>query len=65
MEWITSSIRNKLLAITGAGTTLVLAAALFGIFLGWQAISSFESCRGVAILRKHVLGIKPKQAANT
>lgn len=36
MNFITNSIRNKLLAITGLGTTLVLASALFGMWLAWS-----------------------------
>jgi methyl-accepting chemotaxis protein len=34
---ITSSIRNKLMLITGTGTLLLLAAALFGLWQAWQA----------------------------
>jgi methyl-accepting chemotaxis protein len=36
LNFITNSIRNKLLAITGVGTSLVLAAALFGMWLAWS-----------------------------
>jgi len=36
LNFITNSIRNKLLAITGLGTTLVLASALFGMWLAWS-----------------------------
>src|SRR5690606_1956138 len=41
-NFIFSSIRNKLLAITGFGTALVLAASVFGLWQGWQAILSYE-----------------------
>lgn len=41
MQWlkylITSSIRNKLMLITGTGTTLLLASALFGLWKAWSA----------------------------
>jgi methyl-accepting chemotaxis protein len=35
MKWISKSIRNKLLVLTGTGTLLVLAAALFGLVNSW------------------------------
>ena len=35
-QFVCSSVRNKLLTITGVGTTLVLAAAIYGIMSGWQ-----------------------------
>jgi methyl-accepting chemotaxis protein len=41
MQWlgnlITGSIRNKLMLITGTGTLLLLAAALFGLWQAWSA----------------------------
>jgi methyl-accepting chemotaxis protein len=40
MSWLMQSIRNKLLLITGFGTTLVLAATLYGF---WQSLSSLQS----------------------
>lgn len=40
MQWlgnlITGSIRNKLMLITGTGTLLLLAAALFGLWQAWN-----------------------------
>ncbi|OIQ77478.1 methyl-accepting chemotaxis protein III [mine drainage metagenome] len=36
MHWISGSIRNKLLLITGSGTVLLLGASLYGIWLAWQ-----------------------------
>ena len=39
MNWILSSIRNKLLLITGTGTSLVLFSALF---MTWSAESSLQ-----------------------
>lgn len=39
MNWITNSIRNKFLLIAGGGTTLLLAASLFGFWLSWNSIS--------------------------
>ncbi len=43
MKFILDSMRNKLLLITGFGTTLVLLAAGVGLFLQWQAIQSFAT----------------------
>jgi methyl-accepting chemotaxis protein len=42
MDWIKGSIRNKLLMISGTGTTLLLAASLFGFWLSWNSIHSFD-----------------------
>ncbi|HUX89066.1 MAG TPA: methyl-accepting chemotaxis protein [Gallionellaceae bacterium] len=42
MDWIKGSIRNKLLMISGTGTTLLLAASLFGFWLSWSSIHSFD-----------------------
>lgn len=36
IDLISGSIRNKLLLITGTGTTLLLGASLFGLWLAWQ-----------------------------
>ncbi|VAW60020.1 Methyl-accepting chemotaxis sensor/transducer protein [hydrothermal vent metagenome] len=35
-KYICSSIRNKLLMITGFGTSLVMATTIFGIYSGWE-----------------------------
>jgi methyl-accepting chemotaxis protein len=47
MQWlinlVTGSIRNKLMLITGTGTTLLLAAALFGLWQAWQAGNSLSA----------------------
>jgi methyl-accepting chemotaxis protein len=43
MKLIEASLRNKLLVITGTGTTLLLAAALYGLWSTWtgsQALST-------------------------
>ena len=42
MNWIKHSIRNKLFLISGTGTTLLLAASLFGFWLSWSSIHTFE-----------------------
>lgn len=42
LNFILHSIRYKLLAFTGLGTVLVLAASIFGLYQGWQAIMSYE-----------------------
>jgi methyl-accepting chemotaxis protein len=36
IHWLTGSIRNKLLMITGTGTTLLLGASLLGLNDAWQ-----------------------------
>jgi len=36
LHWLTGSIRNKLLMITGTGTTLLLLASLWGLWDAWQ-----------------------------
>lgn len=43
MNWATQSIRNKLLLISGTGTALLLSAALFGLWLAWSSLHSFEN----------------------
>jgi methyl-accepting chemotaxis protein len=43
IDHIRRSIRNKLLAITGLGTALVLAASLFGIWQAWGSINNLQS----------------------
>ena len=42
MDLIKRSIRNKLLMISGTGTTLLLAASLFGFWLSWNSIHAFD-----------------------
>ena len=36
VHWLTSSIRNKLMMITGTGTSLLLGASLIGIWEAWN-----------------------------
>jgi methyl-accepting chemotaxis protein len=43
LNFILHSIRYKLLALTGLGTTLVVAASIFGLYQGWSAIMSCET----------------------
>jgi methyl-accepting chemotaxis protein len=43
MNWISHSIRNKLLFITGTGTALFFAAVLFGLWSLWGSIKTFET----------------------
>ena len=35
-QYICSSIRNKLIMITGFGTSLVMATTIFGVYSGWE-----------------------------
>ena len=46
MHFILSSIRNKLLIITGVGTTLVLLAALFGFWASHQGLNQMAQIIG-------------------
>ncbi len=39
-KWTKRSVRNKLLLITGTGTTLLLCASFVGIWLSWQLSES-------------------------
>ena len=43
MNFIASSIRNKLMLICGSGTALLLAAALAGMFVQWRSFNQIES----------------------
>ena len=40
MNIVKRSIRNKLLAITGIGTVLLLGSALFGLWLAWSGATA-------------------------
>ena len=42
MNWISNSIRNKLLLTAGAGIALLLAAILAGMYISWASIHAFE-----------------------
>jgi len=42
MDLIRNSIRNKLLFISGTGTTFLLAASLTGLWLSWSSINAFD-----------------------
>jgi methyl-accepting chemotaxis protein len=42
MNWISTSIRNKLLMLTGSGTLLVLTAASFAFWALWGSVNTFD-----------------------
>lgn len=42
MKWITGSLQNKLLAVTGSGTALLLAAVSFGFWLLWSSVAGYS-----------------------
>ena len=46
MNWVRNSIRNKLLAITGLGTGLLLAASGFGFWESWNAFARLQAVLG-------------------
>lgn len=43
MKWITSSLRNKILLIAGAGTMLVVGSALYGFSEIWHGLQSLQA----------------------
>ena len=43
MNFIQASLRNKLFVITGTGTTLLLAAALYGLWSTWSGSQALNS----------------------
>ncbi|MFZ5482679.1 MAG: methyl-accepting chemotaxis protein [Pseudomonadota bacterium] len=43
MDGMAASIRGKMLAITGLGTTLLLGAALLGIWLAWHGLGEIQA----------------------
>ncbi len=47
INWFRQSIRNKLLIITGSGTTMVLAAALFGFWQAWSELAALDNEAGL------------------
>ncbi len=53
IEWLTGSIRNKLLMITGTGTTLLLFASLWGLWDAWQE-SLLLPPEQTAIFQQHI-----------
>ncbi len=42
MKWITGSLQNKLLAVTGSGASLLLAAVSLGFWLLWGSVASYH-----------------------
>ena len=58
-NWIKRSVRNKLLLITGMGTTLLLGASLFGLRLAWEMsqVMPLEVSRGFASQLYFTLGL--------
>jgi methyl-accepting chemotaxis protein len=42
IDWISGSIRLKLMLITGTGTTLLLTSALFGLWQAWEVSHTIE-----------------------
>lgn len=42
MKWITVSLQNKMLAVTGSGTALLLVAVAVGFWLLWDSVASYH-----------------------
>ena len=55
MHWIKHSIRNKLLMISGTGTALLIAAALFGLWMAWNDIQTFAQKDAVESAQNGIL----------
>jgi len=55
MHWIKHSIRNKLLLISGTGTTLLIAAALFGLWMAWSDIQAIGHKEAVEHAQNNIL----------
>ncbi|MHB1618859.1 MAG: methyl-accepting chemotaxis protein [Sulfuricella sp.] len=55
MDWIKHSIRNKLLMISGTGTVLLIAAALFGLWMAWSDIQTFAQKEAVESAQNGIL----------
>ncbi len=55
MHWIKHSIRNKLLMISGAGTALLFAAALFGFWMTWGDIQALANKEAVESAQNGIL----------
>jgi len=72
LQWISGSIRNKMLLITGSGTTLLLASALLGLWMSWDGITHLskdslihlEEERQLVEVEKH-LGKQVQEWKNT
>jgi len=48
VKWFAHSIRNKMLAITGIGTTLLVGSALLGLWLIWNEIDELQAAQATA-----------------
>ena len=48
VNWFAHSIRNKMLAITGLGTALLLGAALLGLWLTWHEMDALLAAQAAA-----------------
>ena len=55
MQWIKHSIRNKLLMISGTGTGLLIAAALFGLWMAWSDIQTIQHKEAVESAQNGIL----------
>ena len=55
MHWIKHSIRNKLFMISGTGTVLLIAAALFGLWMAWGDIQLIENKEAIESAQNGIL----------
>ncbi|MEJ2345962.1 MAG: hypothetical protein P8090_11235 [Gammaproteobacteria bacterium] len=42
MKWMSGSLQNKMLAVTGSGTGLLLVAVAVGFWLLWDSVASYH-----------------------
>ncbi|MEJ2345047.1 MAG: methyl-accepting chemotaxis protein [Gammaproteobacteria bacterium] len=55
MKWIHSSIRNKLLVLTGVGTSLVVAVAMYGLFNSWTSVGRIHQLFSQEVANERLL----------
>ena len=53
--WITNSIRNKLLMITGLSTAVVVGVAVIGFWQGWSSVNSFQDITNGAVANERTI----------
>lgn len=55
MDWIKHSIRSKLMMISGTGTALLIAAALFGLWTAWGDVQALAHKEAVESAQSGIL----------
>lgn len=55
LQWISGSIRNKMMMITGTGTTLLLCSSLLGLWMSWNGINHSQEDALLRIEEEHLI----------